>query len=80
MNCANCRKELERVFDNPQRRRTDNPPYLRALVIEFRGGYGMYFDERPQDFILCEGCANLVIDSLPPGLRKGVNYARILGG
>lgn len=64
MNCDDCNTQLEWV-GNEGRRKDDFPQYKDALVIEFKGGYGMYYDGPSVRRIYCKDCANIFMDSLP---------------
>ena len=54
--CSKCGVNLVPVSTFPKRRRDDFPQMDNALVIDFRGGFGMYVDEPPTRAILCQTC------------------------
>ena len=65
MNCTRCNKELTPVF--LRRRYDDYPQYEDALVIDFSGGYGMYYDPMVTEIkrqVLCKSLYNYKIQSV----------------
>jgi hypothetical protein len=60
MLCTNCGIELSKP-DTSVRRKDDFPQYSDALVIDVRGGFGMFFDGPDRRHVLCHDCAASVV-------------------
>lgn len=89
--CDKCNVELELVFDNVYDSDKDgnlNPKrfkslqYSGALVIDFSGGYGMFFDNMDQPSksdslytkILCKDCAKELVNFFTTPTVNQVGY------
>jgi hypothetical protein len=66
--CFRCSTQLVPVFENRMRRHNDFPQYTGALVIEFKGGYGMFFDGEGSNIariVICDMCASELTEHNP---------------
>jgi hypothetical protein len=67
--CFACGVSLVPVFEDRMRRANDYPQYTGALVIDFRGGYGMYFDDGPDSniarVVICDSCTSNLSEQNP---------------
>lgn len=79
--CDNCDAELEPVlpiFKNNPENGIDSLQFDNALVIQFAGGYGMYFDSvlyDPPPVILCKSCADELMERYP-AFKDAIHYDR----
>ena len=64
MECAKCGTLLTAVNPDYMRRRNDFPSYIDAMLIQFHGGYGMYYDGA-LEALLCVNCIDELIDNNP---------------
>jgi len=73
MNCNSCGTELtmNSISADLHRRRDDYPQYDNAMIIDVKGGYGMFFDPladfNPTRYrsVICSKCANKIMDTFP---------------
>jgi len=88
--CDKCDVKLELVFDNFPHEKEGNPvsdkfkslQYSGALVIEFSGGYGMFFDNMAQPSkpdnlytkILCKNCAKELVNFFSTPTVNQIGY------
>lgn len=65
--CSDCGKPLEPAFPEDDKGWRHLQP-KDGLVVAFEGGYGMYIDpvdDSPERVVLCEECADELVNSKP---------------